>query len=84
MKRVINLNKPTEYRDSIVNEEETFEGLASKFSDCSSASKGGDLGFFSSGQMQKPFEDASFSLKVGEMSEPVWTDSGVHLILRTG
>jgi NIMA-interacting peptidyl-prolyl cis-trans isomerase 1 len=33
--------------------------------------------------MQKPFEDAAFSLKVGGMSEPVWTDSGVHIILRT-
>lgn len=35
------------------------------------------------GQMQKPFEDATFALKVGEMSGPVFSDSGVHLILRT-
>lgn len=34
--------------------------------------------------MQKPFEDASFALKVGDMSGPVYTDSGVHIILRTG
>ena len=33
--------------------------------------------------MQKPFEDAGFSMKVGELSGPVWTDSGVHIILRT-
>eukprot|EP00955_Chlamydomonas_euryale_P004871 52082-Chlamydomonas_euryale.AAC.5 len=36
------------------------------------------------GQMQKPFEDATFALKVGELSGPVFSDSGVHLILRTG
>ncbi|XP_075891369.1 peptidyl-prolyl cis-trans isomerase NIMA-interacting 1 [Nelusetta ayraudi] len=63
---------------------EKFESLASMFSDCSSAKKGGDLGLFGRGQMQKPFEDASFALKVGDMSEPVFTDSGVHVILRTG
>ncbi|KAM3624168.1 uncharacterized protein V6R79_020156 [Siganus canaliculatus] len=61
-----------------------FESLASQFSDCSSARNGGDLGLFGRGQMQKPFEDASFALKVGDMSGPVFTDSGVHIILRTG
>lgn len=34
--------------------------------------------------MQKPFEDATFALNVGELSGPVFSDSGVHLILRTG
>lgn len=72
------------YREQIVNKEATFEELASKYSDCSSASKGGDLGYFSAGQMQKAFEQASFALNVGELSEPVFTDSGVHIILRTG
>ena len=67
-----------------MSNEEKFETLASKYSDCSSAHRGGDLGYFSSGQMQKPFEDATFALRIGELSEPVWTDSGVHLILRTG
>lgn len=71
------------YREQIVNGEASFAELASKYSDCSSAKKGGDLGSFARGAMQKPFEDAGFSLKVGDMSEPVWTDSGVHIILRT-
>lgn len=51
--------------------------------DCSSASKGGDLGVFGRGQMQKPFEDATFALPVGAMSDVIKTDSGHHLILRT-
>ena len=38
---------------------------------------------FGPGQMQKPFEEATFALQVGEMSEAVDTDSGVHIILRT-
>lgn len=71
------------YRDQIVSGEKTFEELASQFSDCSSAKRGGDLGPFGRGQMQKPFEDATYALAVGDMSEPVWTDSGVHIIKRT-
>jgi NIMA-interacting peptidyl-prolyl cis-trans isomerase 1 len=71
------------YRAKIVSKDSTFQELASQFSDCSSAKKGGDLGMFGPGQMQKPFEDATFALQVGEMSEAVDTDSGVHIILRT-
>ncbi|PWN46518.1 putative prolyl isomerase Ess1, partial [Violaceomyces palustris] len=62
---------------------EEFARLASVHSDCSSARAGGDLGRFGRGQMQKPFEDASFGLPVGGMSGIVDTESGVHIILRT-
>lgn len=60
-----------------------FSDLAGVYSECGSAAEGGDLGVFGKGDMQEAFEKVSFSLKVGEMSGPVSTDSGVHLILRT-
>ena len=71
------------YKESIESGKSSFEELATQYSDCSSARNGGDLGYFGRGQMQKPFEDAAFGLKVGEMCGPVDTDSGVHLIKRT-
>lgn len=42
-----------------------------------------DIGTFGRREMQKPFEDATFALKVGEVSDIVDTESGVHIILRT-
>ena len=62
----------------------TFEELAKTESDCTSAKRGGDLGFFGKRKMQKPFEDASFALDIGELSGVVETSSGVHVILRIG
>lgn len=46
--------------------------------------KNAHSGSFGKGQMQKPFEDATYVLKVGEVSDIIDTDSGVHIILRTG
>jgi len=71
-------------RESIVSGKAQFSEVAKIQSDCSSAAEGGDLGDFGPGQMVKPFETATASLKVGEISDIVDTESGVHIILRTG
>ncbi|MBD3209916.1 peptidylprolyl isomerase [Candidatus Micrarchaeota archaeon] len=57
-----------------------FAELAKKYSSCPSSEQGGDLGYFSKGQMVKEFENAAFSLDVGDISEPVKTEFGYHLI----
>ncbi|KAK4909818.1 peptidyl-prolyl cis-trans isomerase Pin1 [Elasticomyces elasticus] len=56
--------------------------LAVTESDCPSARKRGDLGFFGQGDMQKEFEEASFVLKPGEVSPVIETASGLHIIER--
>ena len=58
----------------------SFEEYAQKYSLCPSGQRGGDLGYFGRGQMVKEFEDEAFELPVGEVSEPVLTDFGWHLI----
>lgn len=70
------------YEEQIRSGSKSLGDLAVSESDCSSARKRGDLGFFGKGQMQKEFEDAAFALQPGEMSGVVETASGVHLIER--
>jgi foldase protein PrsA len=64
---------------------ESFANLAREFStDKGSGKRGGDLGLFGRGVMVKAFEDAAFKLKKGEISEPVKTEFGYHIIKRAG
>ena len=58
----------------------SFAEVARKNSDDASAAQGGDLGTFQRGAMVKPFEDAVFSMKPGEISNVVETDFGYHII----
>lgn len=65
---------------------EGFSNLARELSiDKGSAKRGGDLGLFGRGMMVKPFEEAAFKLKKGEVTaEPVRTEFGYHIIKRAG
>lgn len=61
-------------------ENKSFEQIAQERSLCPSGKKGGDLGYFGRGQMVREFENAAFKLKTGQVSQPVKTQFGWHII----
>ncbi len=62
---------------------EKFGKLAKELSiDSGSAKRDGSLGYFGRGVMVKPFEEAAFKLQKGEISQPVKTEFGYHIIKR--
>ncbi|RZL61557.1 MAG: peptidyl-prolyl cis-trans isomerase [Variovorax sp.] len=76
--------KATQLLDQVKKAPNTFAEVARKNSqDPGSAEKGGDLDFVTRGAMVKPFEDAMFALKKGEISDVVESDFGYHVILLT-
>lgn len=74
--------KAENIKEQIDNGKE-FEKLAREASEGPSADNGGDLGYFGKGDMVKPFERKAFDLDVGEVSGPVKTEFGWHIIKKT-
>lgn len=64
-------------------EGKSFAQVAKEVSKCPSGSQGGDLGYFTRGRMVQPFDEAAFTLPVGELSQPLKTQFGWHLITVT-
>lgn len=76
------LKKINDIRKSIKCTED-FNKIALECSDCPSGYQCGDLGYFARGKMVKEFEEVAFDLKVNQISEPVKTKFGYHIIIKT-
>jgi peptidyl-prolyl cis-trans isomerase C len=70
-------------RTEIVDEGIAFAEVARRVSKCPSGQSGGDLGFFGRGQMVPEFDAAAFTLPVNEVSQPIKTQFGYHLLVVT-
>jgi peptidyl-prolyl cis-trans isomerase SurA len=70
-----------EIQTRVIEGKEPFSDLAKRFSNDSSAPQGGDLGWLNPGETVPPFDRAMNELKIGEVSQPVKTQFGWHLIV---
>lgn len=77
---LVNTQEQAQSLKTRIENGESFEDLAKEYSNCPSGRSGGDLGYFTYGQMVKPFETAAFETEVGKISDPVQTQFGWHLI----
>ena len=77
------LNKAQEIYEDLQSGAD-FASFAQKFSTCPSKNRGGNLGEFPKGQMVPEFWNACVNLKIGEISRPVKSQFGSHIINRTG
>ncbi|MCD6379118.1 peptidylprolyl isomerase [bacterium] len=73
-------NSLAEIKSEILKGTDFSEAAKDYSEDTATASDGGDLGFFGKGQKDPEFEKSAFSLKIGEISDPIKTKSGYHLI----
>ncbi len=74
------LDRALSLRQEAVDGAEFAELASANSADAASAAQGGDLGWFGRGDMTPPFEAAAFELEPGQISEPILTDYGYHII----
>lgn len=72
--------RANEILEEIQSSKISFEDAARMYSMCPSGRNSGDLGFFKKGVMVREFEDVAFSINSGEISKPIQTQFGWHLI----
>lgn len=80
--RIRKIHEELEARADRSSLKQLFKEAAAKHSQCSSAKRGGDLGFVCGNEMLREFEKPAFALRRGEMSGIVSTPSGFHIIYR--
>ena len=78
---VSDIEEANSIKEELNNNSISFEEAAKKYSTCPSKEQGGELGEFGRGMMVPEFEKAAFELEIGEISEPVKTQFGYHIIL---